>query len=224
MAEAQWKTWNISLSYSVAAENLNLAVSGLILMTVMTIVRAFMFAVWWVLSIVSNPGVVDNNPINQKLGCSIFCVGLDTQPAKSPRLILFVDGSFVCLPCLRSNMPDTTHVQKSGLILFIAVYSVPIRCSNRLDGNGKESTLIIGPSIFEVVGYMKEIIFTIFGQKNFVLAKDRVCLSSSAVFLVCFPVHPRRSDFARYPVPGVRIVALLRCAEQGSVSAFTTVS
>ena len=44
----------------------------MILLTVVTIVLAFLFAAMWILSFVSNPGIVDNNPFIQKLGYNSF--------------------------------------------------------------------------------------------------------------------------------------------------------
>jgi len=60
--------------------------------------------------------------------------------------------------------------------------------SARMDGYGKVSIPIIGPFIYMVIGFMKEIIFTIFGQKNIVLTNDRVGLSRSAIFLFVFVI------------------------------------
>merc|ERR1712091_597543 len=44
----------------------------------------------------------------------------------------------------------------------------------------------IGSIAYMVLGFLKEIIFTIFGQKNFVLTNDRVGLTRSAMFLFVF--------------------------------------
>merc|ERR1719284_1906775 len=60
--------------------------------------------------------------------------------------------------------------------------------SDRMDGYGKVSYPIIGPFIYMVLNFMKEIIFTIFGQKNIVLTNDRVGLSRSAIFLFVFVI------------------------------------
>merc|ERR1712070_1220650 len=43
-----------------------------------------------------------------------------------------------------------------------------------------------GALVYMVLGFMKEIIFTIFGQKNIVLTNDRVGLTRSAMFLFVF--------------------------------------
>uniref|UniRef100_A0A7S1A2Y6 Uncharacterized protein n=1 Tax=Noctiluca scintillans TaxID=2966 RepID=A0A7S1A2Y6_NOCSC len=51
---------------------------------------AFMFAIVWLTTVIFNPGVIDDNPILMKLGYNNFCVGLDSQPAKSPGQILYV--------------------------------------------------------------------------------------------------------------------------------------
>merc|ERR1712136_679004 len=60
--------------------------------------------------------------------------------------------------------------------------------NDRMDGYGKVSYPIIGPFIYMVLNFMKEIIFTIFGQKNIVLTNDRVGLSRSAIFLFVFVI------------------------------------
>ena len=44
----------------------------------------------------------------------------------------------------------------------------------------------MGALCYMVWGFMKEIIFTIFGQKNIVLTNDRVGLTRSAMFLFVF--------------------------------------
>merc|ERR1711930_17926 len=44
----------------------------------------------------------------------------------------------------------------------------------------------LGSLCYMVLGFMKEIIFTIFGQKNITLTKDRVGLTRSAMFLFVF--------------------------------------
>merc|ERR1712136_238942 len=77
---------------------------------------AFMFAVVWILSIIFNPGVVDSNPIKLKLGYNNFCVGLDTQPAKSPGLILFVVCYFVCIRYAVTNMTRSFERRRAGNI------------------------------------------------------------------------------------------------------------
>merc|ERR1711881_42390 len=43
-----------------------------------------------------------------------------------------------------------------------------------------------GALVYMVLGFMKEIIFTIFGQKNIVLTNDRIGLTRSAMFLFVF--------------------------------------
>ena len=53
--------------------------------------------------------------------------------------------------------------------------------NDRMDGHGKVSLCIIGPFIYMVLNFMKEIIFTIFGQNNIVLTNHRVGLSRSAI-------------------------------------------
>ena len=60
--------------------------------------------------------------------------------------------------------------------------------NDRMDGYGKVSLCIIGPFIYMVLNFMKEIIFTFFGQKNIVLTKYRVGLSRSAIFLFVFVI------------------------------------
>jgi len=45
-----------------------------------------------------------------------------------------------------------------------------------------------GAFLYMVLGFMKEIIFTIFGQKNFILTNDRLGLTRSAMFLFLFIV------------------------------------
>merc|ERR1712136_502252 len=55
-------------------------------------------------------------------------------------------------------------------------------------GYGKVSVPIIGPFTYMVLNFMKEILFTIFGQKNIVLTNDRVGLSRSAIFLFVFVI------------------------------------
>merc|ERR1719284_353827 len=60
--------------------------------------------------------------------------------------------------------------------------------TDRMDGYGKVSIPVIGPFIYMVLAFMKEIIFTIFGQKNIVLTNDRVGLSRSAIFLFVFVI------------------------------------
>jgi len=60
--------------------------------------------------------------------------------------------------------------------------------TDRMDGYGKVSIPVIGPFIYMVLNFMKEIIFTIFGQKNIVLTNDRVGLSRSAIFLFVFVI------------------------------------
>merc|ERR1711939_958373 len=55
----------------------------------------------------------------------------------------------------------------------------------RMQGEGKIGGCI-GSLAYMVLGFMKEIIFTIFGQKNIVLTNDRVGLTRSAMFLFVF--------------------------------------
>merc|ERR1712136_377137 len=74
------------------------------------------FAVVWILSIIFNPGVVDSNPIKLKLGYNNFCVGLDTQPAKSPGLILFVVCYFVCIRYAVTSMTRSFELRRAGNI------------------------------------------------------------------------------------------------------------
>merc|ERR1711975_98955 len=56
---------------------------------------------------------------------------------------------------------------------------------NRMKGEGKIGGCI-GSIAYMVLGFMKEIIFTIFGQKNIVLTNDRIGLTRSAMFLFVF--------------------------------------
>merc|ERR1712086_107653 len=56
---------------------------------------------------------------------------------------------------------------------------------DRLKGTGKIDGWI-GAICYMVLGFMKEIIFTIFGQKNITLTNDRVGLTRSAMFLFVF--------------------------------------
>merc|ERR1712050_233471 len=56
----------------------------------------------------------------------------------------------------------------------------------RLAEYGKVEHPWIGALCYMVLGFMKEIIFTIFGQKNITLDKDRVGLTRSALFLFVF--------------------------------------
>jgi len=56
---------------------------------------------------------------------------------------------------------------------------------NRMQGEGKIGGCI-GSIAYMVLGFMKEIIFTIFGQKNIVLTNDRIGLTRSAMFLFVF--------------------------------------
>merc|ERR1712166_1355550 len=56
---------------------------------------------------------------------------------------------------------------------------------NRMKGQGKIGGCI-GALAYMVLGFMKEILFTIFGQKNIVLTNDRVGLTRSAMFLFVF--------------------------------------
>merc|ERR1711990_842747 len=55
----------------------------------------------------------------------------------------------------------------------------------RMKGEGKIGGCI-GSIAYMVLGFMKEIIFTIFGQKNIVLTNDRTGLTRSAMFLFVF--------------------------------------
>jgi len=55
----------------------------------------------------------------------------------------------------------------------------------RMEGYGKVGGWF-GALMYMVLGFMKEIIFTIFGQKNIVLTNDRVGLTRSAMFLFVF--------------------------------------
>merc|ERR1719163_1533480 len=55
----------------------------------------------------------------------------------------------------------------------------------RMKGEGKIGGCI-GSLAYMVLGFMKEIIFTIFGQKNIVLTNDRIGLTRSAMFLFVF--------------------------------------
>merc|ERR1719183_127283 len=55
----------------------------------------------------------------------------------------------------------------------------------RLDGYGKVEGWF-GALCYMVLGFMKEIIFTIFGQKNIVFTNDRMGLTRSALFLFVF--------------------------------------
>jgi len=56
---------------------------------------------------------------------------------------------------------------------------------NRMKGEGKIKGCI-GSLAYMVLGFMKEILFTIFGQKNIVLTNDRIGLTRSAMFLFVF--------------------------------------
>merc|ERR1711988_194674 len=56
----------------------------------------------------------------------------------------------------------------------------------RLQEYGKIEQPWVGALMYMVLGFMKEIIFTIFGQKNITLTKDRVGLTRSAMFLFVF--------------------------------------
>merc|ERR1712127_765813 len=56
---------------------------------------------------------------------------------------------------------------------------------NRMKGEGKIKGCI-GALAYMVLGFMKEILFTIFGQKNLVLTNDRIGLTRSAMFLFIF--------------------------------------
>merc|ERR1712057_15405 len=55
-----------------------------------------------------------------------------------------------------------------------------------MEGHGKITNCCLGALVYMVLGFMKEIIFTIFGQKNIVLTNDRVGLTRSAMFLFVF--------------------------------------
>merc|ERR1712048_1312717 len=55
------------------------------------------------------------------------------------------------------------------------------------NGEGKIGGCI-GSIAYMVLGFMKEIIFTIFGQKNIVLTNDRIGLTRSAMFLFVFVI------------------------------------
>merc|ERR1740130_2176794 len=55
----------------------------------------------------------------------------------------------------------------------------------RMQGFGKIGGCI-GALAYMVLGFMKEILFTIFGQKNIVLTNDRTGLTRSAMFLFVF--------------------------------------
>eukprot|EP00927_Polykrikos_kofoidii_P064404 TRINITY_DN595_c0_g1_i10.p1 TRINITY_DN595_c0_g1~~TRINITY_DN595_c0_g1_i10.p1 ORF type:complete len:1039 (-),score=122.65 TRINITY_DN595_c0_g1_i10:206-3322(-) len=57
----------------------------------------------------------------------------------------------------------------------------------RMQGEGKIHGCF-GALVYMVLGFMKEIIFTIFGQKNIVLTNDRLGLTRSAMFLFVFIV------------------------------------
>merc|ERR1739848_500233 len=56
----------------------------------------------------------------------------------------------------------------------------------RLAEYGKIEQPWVGALMYMVLGFLKEIIFTIFGQKNITLTKDRVGLTRSAMFLFVF--------------------------------------
>lgn len=56
---------------------------------------------------------------------------------------------------------------------------------NRMKNEGKIGGWT-GAFVYMVLGFMKEIIFTIFGQKNITLTNDRVGLTRSAMFLFVF--------------------------------------
>merc|ERR1719198_2584802 len=56
---------------------------------------------------------------------------------------------------------------------------------NRMQGEGKIGGWI-GALCYMVLGFMKELIFTIFGQKNIVLTNDRMGLTRSAMLLFVF--------------------------------------
>jgi len=75
---------------------------------------ALMFAVVWLVSLIFNPGVVHDNPIAANLGYNNFCVGLDTQPAKSPGLILFVACYYVCIRYAITNMQRSFERRRNG--------------------------------------------------------------------------------------------------------------
>merc|ERR1711990_1115247 len=57
--------------------------------------------------------------------------------------------------------------------------------ASRMEKEGKISGLF-GALCYMVLGFMKEIIFTIFPQKNITLSNDRIGLSRSAMFLFVF--------------------------------------
>ena len=44
----------------------------------------------------------------------------------------------------------------------------------------------IGALVYMVIAFMKEILFTIFGQKNFQFTNDRIGLTRSAMFMFIF--------------------------------------
>jgi len=74
----------------------------------------FMFVVVWFISLIFNSGVVADNPILAHLGYNNFCVGLDTQPAKSPGLILFMAHFYVSIMYAVLNMQRSFERTRMG--------------------------------------------------------------------------------------------------------------
>merc|ERR1712057_158161 len=55
-----------------------------------------------------------------------------------------------------------------------------------MEGHGKITNCCLGALVYMVLAFMKEIVFTLFGQKNITLTKERVGLTRSAMFLFVF--------------------------------------
>ena len=72
---------------------------------------------------------------------------------------------------------------------FDEVRVIAVREVRGMDGYGNLSLCIICAFICMVMILMKEIIFTLFGQKNIMLTNDRVGLSRSAIYLFVLEIN-----------------------------------
>lgn len=90
---------------------------------------AFLFSVVWLITMIFNPGVATSNPIKMKLGYNNVCVGLDSQPAKSPGQVLFVICYYVCVRYAVLNMQRSFELRRAGktsVVKFVASVATDI--------------------------------------------------------------------------------------------------
>jgi len=76
----------------------------------------FLFVVVWLITYANNYGVVNNNPIKDRLGYNNFCVGLDSEPAKNVGEVLFMVCYYSCIRYAVTNLQRSFEVRRMGKI------------------------------------------------------------------------------------------------------------